>query len=268
MNKKVKQLNVKVSDIEKVKNDVFLLQFTSPYIAKVSNPGNFLHIKIEPTILRRPLSIHKIQQDKVYILFRVRGKGTKALSQMQKGDVLDIIGPLGNGFSCDRRAAIKKRRILIAGGLGVAPLVFLGQRLRESSNKKLNPEIRNVVLLGAKNKAEVLCEEEFKKIGFKPYIATEDGSKGLRGTVIDLLKEILTTYHLPLTTEIYACGPKEMFYQIHKLVKRYPRVNCQVSFEQFMGCGLGICCGCVIETKHGHKKVCKDGPVFGLKEAF
>ncbi|MFH1504337.1 MAG: dihydroorotate dehydrogenase electron transfer subunit [Candidatus Omnitrophota bacterium] len=255
MKSKLKQLKVKVKEIRKVKEDVFLLSFFSAYLAKQACPGNFLHLKINSVILRRPFSIHKVEKDKVFILFRVRGKGTKVLSESKNGDVLDIIGPLGKGFEIGRLTS-DLVNVLVAGGIGVAPLMFLAQKLDKG---------KNMILLGAKNKKEVLCEQEFKKLGFKTYIATEDGIKGIKGTVLDLLKDLLANFGFQSQVNIYSCGPAEMFYAMKKIVEKYPRVNCQVSFEQFMGCGLGTCCGCTIETKNGYKKVCKDGPVFDLE---
>jgi len=256
MKNKAKQLRVKVREIKKIKEDVFLLSFSSAYLAKQACPGNFLHFKINSVILRRPFSVHKIEKDKVFILFRVRGKGTKVFSESKKGDILDIIGPLGKGFKIGRPAP-DLINVIIAGGIGVAPLVFLAQRLNKG---------RNIVLLGVKNKKEVLGESEFKKLGFKVYIAAEDGTRGVKGTVLDLLKDLLADFGFQSQVNIYSCGPAQMFYAMKKIVEKYPRVKCQVSFEQFMGCGLGVCCGCAIETKAGYKKVCKDGPVFGLEE--
>jgi dihydroorotate dehydrogenase electron transfer subunit len=262
----MKQLKVKVAFLKKLKTNIYLLVFKSPYIAENAKPGQFLHIKVDDklTILRRPLSIHRISADTVYLLFRVRGKGTKLLSQCKKGDTLDIIGPLGNSFDYSQLNTHNSRLILVAGGMGVAPLIFLAEKLMEIRNSKF--EIRNLVLLGAKNKREVLAEQEFKKLGCKVYIATEDGSKGFKGTVTGLLKRLLAMRYGPCTVRIYACGPKEMFSEIAKVIKPYPNINCQVSFEQFMGCGLGICCGCTIETKDGYKKVCYDGPVFDINK--
>ncbi|UCD15701.1 MAG: dihydroorotate dehydrogenase electron transfer subunit [Candidatus Omnitrophota bacterium] len=254
---RAKQIEVIVGEIKKVNKEVFLLSFTSSYLAKESRPGNFLHIKINSTLLRRPFSVHKVCGRKVFVLFKVRGRGTNMLSKYNKGDTLDVIGPLGKGFD----ARPQKQSVLVAGGIGVAPLVFLAQRLKKIKTK-------NIVLLGERSKKDILCEKEFKQFGFKVYVATEDGSKGTKGTVVDLLKRQLSTINCQLSTNIYACGPKEMFFKMHEAVKAYPDINCQVSFEQFMGCGLGICCGCSIETKAGYKKVCKDGPVFNLGDIW
>ncbi|MFA5007914.1 MAG: dihydroorotate dehydrogenase electron transfer subunit [Candidatus Omnitrophota bacterium] len=259
----MKQLKVKTTFIKKIKPDIFLLGLNSDYIAKTAKPGQFLHIKVDEknTILRRPLSIHKIDKNLIYILFRVRGRGTRILGNSKKGDIFDVIGPLGNGFYLPRPTS-NVQHILVAGGMGVAPLVFLAERLKAQSAER---RAQSVVLLGAKNKNEVLAEKEFKKLGYKVYIATDNGSRGFHGTVTELLKKIIAMRYAPSAMRLYACGPKEMFYEIKKVLEKYPNIKAQVSFEQFMGCGLGICYGCVIETKEGYKKVCRDGPVFDLK---
>ena len=170
MNLKVRQLKVKISSVRKLKTDFYLLGFDCPYLARKSQPGNFLHIKVDKTILRRPFSVHKVQGSKVYILFKLKGRGTKILARAKKGGYLDVIGPLGEGFKVNS----KTKNILLAGGIGVAPLVFLAEKLKGSSG---------LVLLGAKDKKEILCENEFKKLGFKVQTATDDGSKGYKGSV-------------------------------------------------------------------------------------
>ena len=260
----LKKLTVKVRKVNIIKPDVFLLSFDSAFLAKNSCPGQFLHVKITKTILRRPFSIHHIRGDSVYLLFRIRGRGTKILSEYKPGDKLNIIGPLGKGFDVRRQMADDRRQeernILLAGGLGVAPLVFLADKL-----KKTKP----VVILGAKDKNDLLCVDEFKRRGCEVMVATEDGSKGYKGLVTDLLKKILDTRYSQFTTNIYSCGPEIMFKEVKKVIdKAKCKINCQVSFEQFMGCGLGFCCGCAIETKNGYKKVCKDGPVFNINDVF
>ncbi|MCP4651819.1 MAG: dihydroorotate dehydrogenase electron transfer subunit [Candidatus Omnitrophica bacterium] len=259
----MKYEQLKVKEIKKVKSDVFLLSFTSLYLAKKSLPGNFINIKIPPTILRRPFSIHKIDKNTIYVLFRVRGKGTKILSEYKKGSPLDVIGPLGNGFAVGNA----KKNILIAGGIGVAPLVFLAKRLRQ--NHKAHVE----VILGAKTKKELLCSWELKQIGCSVLVATDDGSQGVKGTVVNLLNDrikgqVKTCPYEQFNSNIYVCGPEVMFRGVSKALKGYPNIKCQVSFEQFMGCGLGTCCGCTIDTKSGYKKVCKDGPVFNIRDIY
>lgn len=267
---KAKQFKVEIKEVKKIKKDIYLVSFSSAYLAKTARPGNFLQLKIEPAILRRPLSIHKIENDLVFILFRVRGKGTKALSKKKSGDQLDIIGPLGRGFKIRKG----KNSILVAGGVGVAPLLFLAREIgrrqkTEGRRQKLEGRssvFQNIVLLGAGDKDGIVSEEEFRKLGFQVEVATENGSRGCKGFVTDLLKKRLTAYSSLPAAQIYACGPKEMFNRIKELIKNQKKVRAQVSFEQFMGCGLGACSACVIPTKDGYKKVCKDGPVFDLED--
>ncbi|MFH1519840.1 MAG: dihydroorotate dehydrogenase electron transfer subunit [Candidatus Omnitrophota bacterium] len=253
-----KELTARVKKVNEIKPDVFLLSFDSAYISKNSQPGQFLHIKIIKTILRRPFSIHCLKGKTVFILFRIRGRGTKILSGYKAGDKLNIIGPLGNGFCLNGKAG---KNILLAGGLGVAPLVFLADKLKKT---------KTAVILGAKNDDEVLCLDAFKKRGCKVMVATEDGSDGHQGIATELLERVLDAQDRELAINIYSCGPEAMFKQMKKVIKRAgnKKVNCQVSFEQFMGCGLGVCCGCSIKTKSGYKKVCKEGPVFKLNEVL
>jgi dihydroorotate dehydrogenase electron transfer subunit len=260
MKPEVKQIKVKIKEIKKIKSDIFLLSFVSGHLLRTASPGNFIHIKVDSVILRRPFSIHMIKGNVIFVLFKVKGRGTKALAAYKKGKILDIIGPLGEGFKISHKTQITSHRnILVAGGIGVAPLMFLGGKLRN---------MQNVVLLGGKTKNEILCEKEFKKLGFIAEIATDDGSRGFKGTVTELLKRQLLAISYQQSANVYVCGPEAMLKAVYKIVKKYPHIKCQVSFEQFMGCGIGICCACTIETKHGYKKVCKDGPVFNIDEVW
>lgn len=254
-----KHLSVKVSLIREIKPSIFLLGFSSTYLSKIAKPGQFLHIKIDQNIiLRRPFSIHSIKDETVYILFSVRGRGTYRLSKCKVSDKLDIIGPLGNGF--DYKILDKKINILVAGGIGVAPLLFLAERL-----KSINGDFENFAILGIKNKDLLLCKKEFQDLNFKTYISSEDGKIGYKGTAPSLLEKLLKENKIT-SAQIYSCGPKEMYLKMQEILKNYPQIDCQVLVEQFMGCGLGICCGCAIETKEGYKKVCIDGPVFKLND--
>jgi len=254
----VRQFTVKVGRLKKISPDIFLMDFSCPWLARTARPGQFLHLKIKKTILRRPLSIHRVDKNNVQLLFRVRGRGTRLLSQYKPGEEIDIIGPLGNGFAV-RKAKGERREvtnILVAGGMGVAPLVFLAQRLKIGT-----------VVLGAKSKKELLCSAEFKKLGFKVLAATDDGSCGTCGTVIDVLSEQVIR-SAGDRVRLFCCGPEAMLKAVREAVQSYPLVRAQLSFEQFMGCGLGVCCGCTIQTKHGYKKVCQCGPVFDINEIF
>jgi len=253
---------IKIIKNYKIKENYFKIVLSNPYLAKNSQPGQFLNIKIDEDIfLRRPFSIHRVKGNNLEILYEVVGKGTETLSKKKKGEYLDVIGPLGNGFNYQLPITNYQLPILVAGGIGVAPLAFLAQKLKEIPNSKSQIPI---VLIGAKNKNKVLGEEEFKRWGFEVKIATDDGSRGFKGNVSDLLKHILSTMNYELST-IYACGPYPMLKEIAKIAKDY-KIQAEVSLERHFACGIGICLGCVIETKQGQKRVCKDGPVFKTEE--
>jgi len=253
--------------IEKIQADVFCLTFSAPSFSSKAVPGQFLHFKVDSSvILRRPLSIHDIYRDEISVLFRVRGKGTESLSRFKPGDRLDIIGPLGNGFSL-KKISSYDRIYLLAGGIGVAPLFFLAKVL--NGKKTASQDQKLTLLLGAASKKELLCAGRFKQLGWKVKTITDDGSCGRQGLCLDLLEEELNK---PGKQEekikIYACGPEPMFKSLAEVLRPLPQIDCEVSFEQFMGCGIGICLGCVISTRQGYKRVCKDGPVFNIKDVF
>jgi len=254
---------IKIIKNYQIKENYFKIILSNSYLAKNSQPGQFLNIKIDEDIfLRRPFSIHRVRANNLEILYEVVGKGTEILSQKKKGEYLDVIGPLGKGFNYSILNTQYSIPILVAGGIGVAPLTFLAQKLKEIPNSKSQIPI---VLIGARNKNKILCAEEFKRLGFELKIATDDGSIGFKGNVSDLLKHLLNTSYSLLTTIIYACGPYPMLKEIAKIAKDY-KIQAEVSLERHFACGIGICLGCVIETKQGQKRVCKDGPVFKTEE--
>jgi len=256
----MKLLRVNVKKIEKVAKDIYRLSFTSPYIAKRSLPGHFLHVRIIHTILRRPFSINKVEGNDVFILFKVRGKGTHILSGYKKGSSLDILGPLGRPFTIERNTF----PILVAGGMGIAPLLYLAQKLNRFGKKGYT----GWLFFGVKKKNELILRAEFVKLGFRIFVTTQDGSVGFKGMVTELLERELKSSQIQALPRIYACGPKDMIYNLGEILKKYPSVEGEASWEQFMGCGLGICLGCVIATKRGYKKVCTEGPVFNIKDVF
>lgn len=189
------------------------------------------------------------------ILYDVVGEGTRAFAGRKSGDYLDLIGPLGKGF--DYRCAQNKRVILIGGGIGVAPLLFLSREIK--SKDKL-------ILIGARTKDQVLCEKEFKNFISDVKISTDDGSRGFSGRVTDLLKNVMSTEPVgKREIQLYACGPKPMLKEVCRIAKAH-NLQAQVSLEEHMGCGIGACLGCVVKTKNGLKRVCKEGPVFDAKE--
>lgn len=237
----------------------FVMQLEAAPIAAATKPGQFLMLKCgDDCILRRPLSIHGICADsRIQLLYRVSrpidgtssGKGTDWLSQRTKGDNVNVIGPLGNGFRITHNA---KKLLIVAGGIGIAPLGFLiGQGLSQGRQVTL--------LLGARNAASILPENMIPS-GATLVITTDDGSAGKKGLVIDILPE-----YLEGTDQIFACGPQVMLSKMAAIPELRAK-HVQVSLEVRMGCGAGACYGCSIRTTHGMKRVCREGPVFDIKD--
>lgn len=240
------------------------LEFESGVIARNARPGQFVDIKVnsgfEP-LLRRPISIHRVKGLKVKLFYEVVGAGTQVLSQRKPGEFLDIIGPLGNGFDYRGPAKAKAgKNILIAGGMGVAPLIFLAEKLMEL--KIRNSKSETIVLIGAKTKKQILCARELKALGCSVKLATDDGSAGFKGRVTDLLKIILKQAR---AAGLFSCGPLAMLKAVSEIA-RENKVAAQLSLEEHIACGIGACLGCVVSTKTGYKRVCKDGPVFSSRE--
>jgi len=249
----MKDIRAKILSNEKIRLGYFKMLFESSYIAKEAMPGQFVEIKCSDTfdpLLRRPLGIHKVGAKTIELLYEVIGKGTDILSKKKEGDFLDVLGPLGSGFKI-----LSGSSILIAGGIGVAPMVFLAEAL---ADKKIKP----TVLTGAKTKKEILCDKDFGKISPDVYIATDDGSRGEKGFVSELFEKLLKNSK---PSVVYACGPYAMLKAIAGICKK-KKILCQVSMEEKMACGIGVCLGCGIKVKDGYKLVCKDGPVFDAQE--
>ncbi|MEK7578346.1 MAG: dihydroorotate dehydrogenase electron transfer subunit [Patescibacteria group bacterium] len=288
--RKITNQKSKIISNKKIKDNYFEIIVDALEIASSAYPGQFVNIRVaegfEP-LLRRPLSIHRVDGGRVILLYEALGKGTQILSQRKKGEYLDIIGPLGNGFRIANReprlpAGEAGTTILVAGGMGTAPLIFLAEKLAEIKNQKSN--IKNLVLIGAKSKNHILCEKEFKELGCEVKIATDDGSRGFKGYVSDLLIKTLSTVNCQLLT-IYACGPAPMLKEIGHISQKY-NIPAQVSLEAHMACGIGACMGCVIKTQNSklktqndnaklkmknefeYKRVCKEGPVFDASEVI
>ncbi len=251
------QIKAKILYNKRIKGNYFHLVLRAPKMTKETLPGQFINIKVNDAydpLLRRPFSIHRVKGANIELLYEVVGQATESLSHRKPGEYLNIIGPLGNGFTPDtKRRALN---ILIAGGMGVAPLMFLAEKLTQS---------KVTVLIGAKTKDQLLCEKDFKGLGCNVKIATDDGSKGFKGKVTDLLRSFLRTTNDERRTTIYACGPKPMLKEISRISKKH-NIPAQVSLEEHMACGIGVCLGCVVNTKEGFRRVCKEGPVFNGDE--
>ena len=230
-----------------------LICVEAPDIAAIARPGQFVMVWCgEDVTLRRPLSIHRVvDSNQLCLLYQVAGRGTYWLSHRQKGETLDLLGPLGNGFSIEPSS---QNLLLVAGGIGIAPLVFLAQwAIDQGKAVKL--------LLGART-SEGLYPKNLLPGGVESVLLTEDGSAGRRGMVTGILPEFTTWADI-----MYACGPKAMYETVGEQKRRREIGKpVQVSLEVRMGCGLGACYGCSIRTRHGMKRVCQDGPVFDLEE--
>ncbi|NQT06561.1 MAG: dihydroorotate dehydrogenase electron transfer subunit [Candidatus Omnitrophica bacterium] len=248
----------KILSNERIMPDRFVMRLDAPSIAKSAKPGQFIMVKCnggtEP-LLRRPLSLHRIEKKRLSLLYQVVGGGTRILSKRKRREELDIIGPLGNGFNIDKSARLIN--ILIGGGIGVAPLLALAEELKIR-------RLKTMVLIGAKTRSHLVGVEQFKALGIEVRIATEDGSKGYKGFATDLLKDeaIIGAYEPAM---IYACGPKDMLMAAAGIA-RINSIECQVSFEERMACGTGVCLGCAVNTVKGIKMACKDGPVFNAED--
>lgn len=237
----------------------YRLQIHSPQISKKARPGQFVMLKTGETLdplLRRPFSIHKINKDKtIDILYKVVGKGTRLLATLKKNMEADVIGPFGNGFTINKKI---KSHILVAGGIGIAPLLFLAQELSKDKKNRI------ILFAGARHKEDILSVQDFKRLKTEVKISTEDGSIGKQGLISELF-EVFLTGHNESNSVVYACGSKGMLREISRLAS-INEISCQVSLEERMACGLGACLGCAIDTRDGYKYVCNDGPVFDAGE--
>jgi dihydroorotate dehydrogenase electron transfer subunit len=194
------------------------------------------------------------------VLFRVIGEGTSILSKAEPGDSLDIIGPLGNGFPIDR----EESAVVVGGGVGIPPLVFLAERLRAEGLSPNQHDKRSFrVFLGARDLSTLVCLDEFRALGVHPVVATEDGSAGVPGLVSDALK---VGHSFNPKTVVYACGPIPMLAAVAKWAAN-DGFRCLMSLENKLGCGIGACLGCSIPIRESdgnvhYERVCVDGPVF------
>ena len=233
--------------------NVYLMRVKAPEIASLAHPGQYVMVRCGQGCempLRRPLGIHRISKDGISLLYSVVGRGTEWLSQRKAGEPVDLFGPLGNGFEIYPPS---RNLLLVAGGVGVAPLVALAEHAKASGLK-----VRLVI--GEKNAAKIYPERLLPS-GIKPVITTEDGSLGQKGMVTDILPQLI-----PEADQVFVCGPLPMYRAIAKMGRKLANKPTQVLLETVLGCGVGACLSCSIETKQGRKLVCKDGPVFEFSD--
>jgi dihydroorotate dehydrogenase electron transfer subunit len=252
------QENSIVESIEPFTDSIFRLTLHAPHIAQAAQPGQFVMAacgsSLDP-LLRRPFSIHQTDETgTLQLLIKVIGRGTKLLSEVQKGSVVSLIGPLGRGFHFQGKSSV----CLIGGGIGIAPLLFLTRKIQSQSS----PPDSCIVLLGGRTKAEIQpLASAFGAFACDVQAATDDGSLGHKGLIGDLLPP-----HLAQVQKVYTCGPHPMMAAIAGMC-REAAIPCEASLEATMACGLGACLGCTIHGADAqYKHVCKHGPVFNAEE--
>lgn len=249
----VEKITAKVLYQEEIANDIYSMVIEASNVAKLARPGQFVNVYSNDgsRLLPRPISICEIDKNAgtIRIVYRIAGKGTKEFSSLKAQDDVEIMGPLGNGFPIEN-----KKAIIIGGGIGIPPMLELAKSLECEKN----------IVLGYRD--ELFMNNQFEKYG-KVYIASEDGKNGVKGNVLDAIREYGIDGEI-----IYACGPTPML----KAIKEYAESNnivAKISLEERMACGVGACLACVCKSKEkdehtnvNNKRVCKDGPVFDSRE--
>ena len=248
------QNRMAICSTRQIADNIIEMVLTGNLVNEIASPGQFVHIRVTDTfepLLRRPISIASFDKEKeqMTLIFRAEGRGTQLLAAKQIGAEVDVLGPLGNGFSADNSAE-GETALLIGGGIGVPPLYQLSKELTAKG-------VHCVHILGFQSATAVFYEEEFAALG-QTRIVTADGSAGEQGFVTDSLARNLVDF-----TTYYTCGPTPM---LHAVQQAFHDKQGFLSFEQRMGCGIGACFACVCETQTGqdmpYVKVCSDGPVF------
>lgn len=234
---------------------IFAFDIYCPEVAELACPGQFAQVSAEGFFLRRPISICDIDKEKgtIKLVFEIRGKGTERIAELNKGSCIDIIAPLGSGF----KVLAGKKAVCVGGGIGVPPMVGIAKQYGSNCT----------AISGFRDKAAVILQEDFKKCNVSTILCTDDGTAGRRGFVTDALEELISQEKPDI---IYACGPMIMLKKT-AFIAESNGIECQVSLEERMACGVGAClgCACKVRDENGetvHKHVCKNGPVFDSKE--
>ena len=234
----MKQVIFELKHTERLCENVFKSVFAGD-TSGITNPGQFVNVKIDGLYLRRPISVCDKEEGALTLVYKVVGKGTAALSEAKPGAEFDVLTGLGNGYDLSLSG---NAPLLVGGGVGVPPLYYLAKRLIEKG-------VKPFVALGFNRKEEVFFQKEFEALGAKVALATVDGSQGVKGFVTNVLPENYSYF--------YACGPEPMLKALYNATTS----EGELSFEERMGCGFGACMGCSCKTIAGNKRICKDGPV-------
>jgi len=271
---------VQIVSNERDTDSYFRLVVRAPKIAPLIQPGQFAHVRVSPlkdALLRRPFSIFQVKDDTFSILYKTIGKGTEVLALMQAGEGLSVIAPLGHGFTVPKRGG--EIPLLVAGGYGMAAMYMLAQR---------SPQ-KGIAFVGGRRRVDILCEKEFQALGWDVRVTTEDGSHGKKGLVTNLLlaelrssrgneaqtkktktkRSLLTSAATSRKVKIYACGPTGMLKAVGKIADDF-KVPAELSMDEHMCCGVGVCLTCVIPVKIGdsweYQRTCTEGPVFDAEK--
>ena len=239
----MKQGIFEISSNKKLTENVYEMILTGD-TSDITACGQFINIKLDGLYLRRPISVCDKSDDTVTIVYKVVGVGTEQMSKMTKGEKLDVLTGLGNGYDLTLSG---DKPLLLGGGVGVPPLYMLAKKLKEQGKAV-------EVVLGFNTESEIFYEQQFKDLGCNVTVTTADGSYGVKGFVTDAYPADYSYF--------YTCGPEPMLKAIYKTAK----TEGQMSFEERMGCGFGACMGCSCKTITGYKRICKDGPVMKKEE--
>lgn len=248
-------LDLTVNSVEALSDKHVLIKLTDDKPLPEMLPGQFVEVRVDnspSTFLRRPISINNVDYDhnELWLLIAAVGDGTRQLQKLQKGDRLNCVLPLGNSFTMPTDSTQKV--LLVGGGVGVAPLLYFGKRIKAMGGEP-------TFLLGARSAKDVLERELFEQVG-RMFITTEDGSEGEKGFVTN--HSVLAQEHFD---RISTCGPKPMMMAVARYAFKND-IECEVSLENKMACGVGACLCCVEKTVEGNKCVCKEGPVMNIKK--
>jgi dihydroorotate dehydrogenase electron transfer subunit len=254
---KYTQGNYKILKKTAISRETYSFIIECPEVAAVAQAGQFVHIRIGGYTLRRPISICGIDREKgtIRIVFEIRGEGTSEIAKLNEGTLVDMLAPLGHGFTLNPDF---KKVVLIAGGIGTPPMLPLAEYYGE----------RAVVISGFRSANAVILQDDFKKTGAETILCTDDGSMGIHGFVTQPFAEISENEKIDA---VYSCGPMPMLKNISKIAHDY-NIFCEISLEERMACGIGACLGCACRTVKNDEEyfahVCKDGPVFNAEEVI
>ena len=254
-----KSTTYRVIEKSAISAGIYSYRISCPEVAQLAKAGQFVHIKVDGFTLRRPISICEIDADSksggtLRIVFEVRGQGTRKLADINVGDNIDMIAPLGNGFSLPAEIHSNRRVIVVGGGIGVPPLLAIAKVAKTNAT----------AILGFRGYDKVILTDDFACTNAHVITCTDDGSVGFHGQVTAPLASELSKGDVD---KVYSCGPMPMLRAVIAECEK-ANVPCEVSLEERMGCGVGACVVCACATKSGMKRVCKDGPVFDSREVL